>query len=116
MKYLWNIFFDGVLAFMLIAGIGLNIDGATATAHGFIWLCAILSVFSLTHQAGRKIIAKAYIHCSLLWRFYDLISDIAFFAIAVWLNWYVLAVLLLLRVALKQEFYCKRESALREEA
>ncbi|EOH8597984.1 hypothetical protein ACMDMY_005374 [Salmonella enterica] len=114
MKYLPNILWDMALAALLAAGIGLNLSGATTAVHVLFWMMAIIGLLAFMLPDTRKRLAKSYTHCPLLWRIYDLISDIAFVAATIWLGWGVLAAFLLIRISSKQAFYYKREKRLKE--
>ncbi|WZX58173.1 hypothetical protein AAFR86_09890 [Salmonella enterica subsp. diarizonae serovar 58:r:z53] len=116
MKYLPSVLTDLILAAALAVGIGLNIEGVTATAHGALWVCAVALVLAYLLPSVLIKVEKEYIHRPLLWAVYDLISDLAFVAVAAWLNWYVLAVFLLLALSLKQEFCREQEKRLKEQA
>ncbi|ECQ6492650.1 hypothetical protein AB9V76_000008 [Salmonella enterica] len=116
MKYLPDILTDLIVATLLAVGIGMNIEGATATAHGLLWVFAIAGILAYLHPDAAGKTAEEYTHRPLLWAAYNLISDLAFVAIAVWLNWYVLAVFMLLASALKQAFCREQEKRLRERA
>ncbi|EHC5870280.1 hypothetical protein JR782_001002 [Salmonella enterica subsp. enterica serovar Eastbourne] len=116
MKYLPNFLADLIVAALLAVGIGMNIEGSTATAHGFLWVCAIAGILACLLPDVTRKTAEEYTHRPLLWAAYDLISDLAFVAVAAWLNWYVLAVFMLLALALKQEFCRKQEKRLKEQA
>ncbi|EAY4773655.1 hypothetical protein P4Q63_005409 [Salmonella enterica] len=112
MKYLPNILWDIALAALLAAGIGLNINGATTTVHVLFWLASIVGLLAFMLPETKKRLTESYTHCPLLWRIYDLISDIAFVMAAVWQGWGVLAAFLLLRISSKQAFYYKQEKHL----
>lgn len=115
MKYLPSVFLDLIVAALFAAGIGLNIDGATATAHGFLWLSAVVVTLAFLLPDVVKEAGKEYVHRPLLWVVYDLITDLAIIAVTVWLDWYVLAVFLLFGMGLKQEFFRKQEKRLKEQ-
>ncbi|EAY4719172.1 hypothetical protein CB017_001915 [Salmonella enterica] len=116
MKYVPAVLTDLILAAALAVGIGLNIEGITATAHGVLWVFAVAIVLAYLSPSVLIKAEKEYIHRPLLWAVYDLISDIAFVAVAACLNWYVLAVFLLAGLALKQDFCSKQEKRLKEQA
>ncbi|EJJ4279635.1 hypothetical protein NI424_003208 [Salmonella enterica] len=116
MKYLPAVLTDLVLAAALAVGIGLNIEGVTATVHGVLWVFAIALLLAYLLPDVTRKAAKEYTHCPLPWVVYDLISDIAFVAVTACLNWYVLAVLLLVTLTLKLDFRSKQEKRLKEQA
>ncbi|AXC66318.1 hypothetical protein DOE63_12600 [Salmonella enterica subsp. diarizonae serovar 59:z10:-] len=116
MKYLPGVFFDLIVAALFAAGIGLNIDGATATAHGLLWLYAIVVLLALLLPDVTKKAEEEYVHRPLLWAIYRLIMDLAIIAVTVCLNWHVLAVFLLLDIGLQQAFFHKQEKRLKEQA
>ncbi|EAA6551607.1 hypothetical protein DLB95_18430 [Salmonella enterica subsp. diarizonae] len=116
MKYLPGVFLDLIVAALFAAGIGLNIDGATATAHGFLWLYAVAVILAFLLPDVVKGAEEKYMHRPLLWVIYDLMTDLAIIAVTVWLDWYVLAVFLLFGMGLKQEFFRKQEKRLKEQA
>ncbi|EOI6842280.1 hypothetical protein ACMVI2_002331 [Salmonella enterica] len=116
MKYMPNILWDIALAALLAAGIGLNLSGATTAAHAIFWLMAVIGLLAFMLPDTQKRLTESYTHCPLLWRVYDLMSDIAFVAAAVWLGWGVLAAFLLMRISSKQAFYYKQEKRLKEQA
>ncbi|EKK6301921.1 hypothetical protein POI43_004916, partial [Salmonella enterica] len=49
MKYLPDILTDLIVATLLAVGIGMNIEGATATAHGLLWVFAIAGILAYLH-------------------------------------------------------------------
>ncbi|ELG7313772.1 hypothetical protein Q6I31_000793 [Salmonella enterica] len=116
MKYLPAVLTDLILAAALAAGIGLNIEGVTATAHGILWVFAVAIVLAYLLPSVRIKAEKEYIHRPLLWAVYDPISDLAVVAVAACLNWYVLAVFLLVGLSLKQDFCIRQEKRLKEQA
>lgn len=116
MKYLPNVLWDIALAALFAAGINLNLSGAITTLHVLFWLMAVIGVLAFMLPNTKKRIAKDYTHCPLLWRTYDLISDVAFVAAAILLGWGVLAALLLIRISSKQAFYHEQEKRLKEQA
>ncbi|ECL8477514.1 hypothetical protein FTZ03_10820 [Salmonella enterica] len=116
MKYLPDILADLIVVTLLAVGIGMNIEGATATAHGLLWVLAVAEILAYLHPDVTRKTAEEYTHRPLLWAAYNLISDLAFVAIAAWLNWYVLAVFMLLALAMKQAFCREQEKRLKEQA
>lgn len=116
MKYLPIILWDIALTALFAAGIGLNLSGAITALHVLFWLMAVIGLLAFSLPDTKKKIAKDYTHCPLLWRTWDLISDIAFVAAVAWLGWGVLAALLLIRIASKQTFYSEQEKRLKEQA
>ncbi|ELW6094269.1 hypothetical protein QLY21_002291 [Salmonella enterica] len=116
MKYLPAILTDLAMAALLAVGNGLNIEGFAATAHGVLWVYAVALILAYLLPDVTRKAAEEYTHRPLPWVVYDLISDFAFVAVAAWLNWYVLAVFLLLASALKQEFCRRQEERLKEQA
>lgn len=116
MKYLPAVLTDLILAAAIAVGIGLNIEGVTATAHGVLWVFAVAIVLAYLSPDVTRKAAEEYTHRPLPWVVYDLISDLAFVALAACLNWYVLAVFLLAGLALKQDFCSKQEKRLKEQA
>ncbi|EGV2901467.1 hypothetical protein LDT72_005151 [Salmonella enterica] len=116
MKYLPGIFFNFIVAALFTAGIGLNIGGATATVHGFLWVCAIAGLLAFLIPDVVEKTEEEYVHRTLLWTVYSLITDLATVAVTAWLNWYALAVFILLLMGVRQEFYRKQEKRLKEQA
>ncbi|EIF9750720.1 hypothetical protein LF160_002690 [Salmonella enterica] len=104
MKYLTDILITLIVAALLAVGTGLNMEGFTATAHGMLWVCAVIFILGsvLPDMSGK--LKKEYAHYPLLWMAYVWTSDLAFVAAAAWLNWYVLAVCLLFTLIIKQSF------------
>ncbi|EEG3093059.1 TPA: hypothetical protein ACIWOM_000890 [Salmonella enterica subsp. enterica serovar Enteritidis] len=115
MKYFWNIFFDAVFVALIIAATVFGISGASTAVHVLLWMAAVfgLLVFMLPDAVKRQ--EEGYTHCPLLWRFYDLLTDLVIIVLVVWMNWGVLAVFLLIRAMAKQEFYRKQEKRLKEQ-
>lgn len=116
MKYLPNVLWDIALAALFAAGTNLNLSGAITALHVLFWLMVVIGLLGLMLPDTKKRIAKDYTHCPLLWRTWDLISDIAFVVAAAWLGWGVLAAFLLIRTGSKQAFYSKQEKRLKEQA
>ncbi|EBZ9516544.1 hypothetical protein EH138_20445 [Salmonella enterica subsp. enterica serovar Eastbourne] len=116
MKYLPNILWDIALAVLFAAGISLHLTGAITALHIIFWLVAVIGLLAHSLPDVKKKVAKDYTHCPLLWRAYDLISDIAFVAASVWLDWGILAAFMLMRISAKQVFYHEQEKRLKEHA
>ncbi|EFR7922755.1 hypothetical protein H1Z67_000090 [Salmonella enterica] len=102
MKYLTDILITLIVAALLAVGTGLNMEGFTATAHGMLWVCAVLFILGsvIPDMSGK--LKKEYARHPLLWMIFIWISDLAFIAAAAWLNWYVLAVCLFVGLIIKQ--------------
>ncbi|EBU3914722.1 hypothetical protein CWK15_25710 [Salmonella enterica] len=116
MKYLPIILWDMALTALFAAGICLNLSGAITALHVLFWLMAVIGLLAFSLPDIKKKIAKDYTHCPLLWRIWDLISDIAIVAAAAWSGWGVLVALLLIRISSKQTFYSEQEKRLKEQA
>ncbi|EAP2381563.1 hypothetical protein D7U25_23690 [Salmonella enterica] len=110
MKYLTDILITLIVAALLAVGTGLNIEGFTATAHGMLWVCAVLFILGsvIPDMSGK--LKKEYARHPLLWMIFIWISDLAFIAVAAWLNWYVLAVCLFAELIIKQGFRHHQET------
>ncbi|HAF2130348.1 TPA: hypothetical protein G9F27_004636 [Salmonella enterica] len=116
MKYFWNIFFDAVFVALIIAATVFGISGASTAVHVLLWLTAVFGLLVFVLPDAVKRLEEDYTHCPLLWRFYDLLTDLVIIALVVWMDWGVLAVFLLIRAMAKQEFYRKQEKRLKEQA
>ncbi|EMZ1067261.1 hypothetical protein ABC498_001124 [Salmonella enterica] len=62
MKYLPDILTDLIVATLLAVGIGMNIEGATATAHGLLWVFAIAGILAYLHPDAAGKTAEEYTH------------------------------------------------------
>ncbi|MGJ7190823.1 hypothetical protein [Morganella morganii] len=89
MKRLLAITFDLAIAGSFYFGITMNMDGLINVGYFAGWLFAVMNV--LVGVIGKDKIAETYTHQSLLWRSYDVLTDVVFVAFFAYSGWFVLA-------------------------
>ena len=91
MARLFAIVIDAGVAASFYFGLTMGMDGLINIGYFAGWLFAIINI--LGGFLGKEKLAKDYKHQSIVWRGYDVLTDVLYVAFAAYSGWFVLALL-----------------------
>lgn len=115
MKFVVGITLDFVIGSSLALGLIYRIPGLVNIGHFAGWFIGSLSLLGFVSKYALEKMTQEYTHRSLAWRIYDAVTDLAYVMLAVYLSWFVLAVVYSLMALCKAQFQAEQEKRLADE-
>lgn len=112
MKFVAGIALDFIIWSSIASGLIYHIPGLLNIGHFAGWFIGGFGLLGFISKSAVEKMSQDYTHRCLAWRIYDALTDLAYVMLAVYLSWFVLAVVYSLMAACKAQFQADQEKRL----
>lgn len=116
MKFRISLLLDAIVFLSLFSGVYLGDERLINIGYFVLWFFSVLNLAAFLIPSVMEKAAANYVHCTLLCRAYDLLTDIAAVAFSAWSGWFVLAAVYGLVTVWKAGFLAEQEKKIARQA
>lgn len=112
LKVLFALLIDAIIASALIMWVQTGDERLLNIGYFAFWFTGVLQLVAYLPKSVTEKMENDYIHKSMLWRVYDVLTDLAVVIFSAWSGWFVLAAVYGVGAGLKAGFVSKQEKKL----